>query len=697
MEFPIVLYGLSRVNIVTSQRLKRVAPLRDPRDRRSSRRSSRRAATSSARSCSGSRCTSCSRRRPGSSPEAAAERPAAPASRRRRRPDRSRRRLAVDEWLRIPRPVRPGGRRPAAGAPARRDPERAVGGGQDRGDEAVRGPRLHLRRQPAGRAAARAGRARLGGPRAVRARSAIVLDVRAGDASLALAAMRGALEGRGIRPQVFFLEARDEVLIRRFSETRHRHPLADQRGIASSIAEERRLLEPVRDEADVVLDTSDLAAARAARADLHPPRPTQPDPDRLAIQLISFGFKYGVPLEADLVFDVRFMQNPYYIDELRQLSGLTEAVREFVLGQPVDRAASSAYLHEFLDVRRPGLRRRGQDPADDRHRLHRRLPPLDRHRRGARGLAARAGLRRRSRSSTASSSGREPMTERPRRSPRSHELRRWLTPGIGDQALAGRRLPRRARARPRAGASSSARSTATSSSASRSRRSSRRRHAPVPAVPAPGADPRPSVGVGDLRLRRRTRSSRVLMAPFRSDDEDQPARRGDLPEALPGPRPADRRARRRDRPVDAPARPQGAHQQPDRDRDGRRRRRLVGQAARPARDAAGRRHPQLHRRAGRRRAADGPAAPVPLPGRGRRPTSLGGHADRQPPDRGDDRGRGRRLRGGRPADEPGPGRPRPGRAGLGDAARPPRRAARRDRGRWASRGSPRRPGSTGSG
>src|SRR5262245_57879155 len=88
---------------------------------------------------------------------------------------------------------------------------------------------------------------------------AIVLDVRSGDAPVAFSAMRGALEGRGIRPQVFFLEARDEVLIRRFSETRHRHPLADQRGIASSIAEERRLLDPVRSAADVVIATSDLS------------------------------------------------------------------------------------------------------------------------------------------------------------------------------------------------------------------------------------------------------------------------------------------------------------------------------------------------------------------------------------------------------------------------------------------------------
>jgi UPF0042 nucleotide-binding protein len=175
---------------------------------------------------------------------------------------------------------------------------------------------------------------------------AIVLDVRSGDAPMAFGAMRGALEGRGIRPQVFFLEARDEVLIRRFSETRHRHPLADQRGIASSIVAERRLLDPVRSESDVVIDTSDLPL-RELRERIFTKLGEAADPSRLAIQLISFGFKYGVPLEADLVFDVRFMQNPYYIDELRQLSGLTAEVRAFVLGQPVAQEFLR-YLHDFL-------------------------------------------------------------------------------------------------------------------------------------------------------------------------------------------------------------------------------------------------------------------------------------------------------------------------------------------------------------
>jgi UPF0042 nucleotide-binding protein len=163
---------------------------------------------------------------------------------------------------------------------------------------------------------------------------AIVLDVRAGDAPVAFAAMRGALEGRGIRPQVFFLEARDEVLIRRYSETRHRHPLAGSDGIASGIAEERLILEPVRADADVILDTSELSL-RELRERIFSRLWHAVAPDQLSIQLVSFGYKFGIPLEADLVFDVRFLQNPYYVPELRRLSGLTESVRSYVLAQPL--------------------------------------------------------------------------------------------------------------------------------------------------------------------------------------------------------------------------------------------------------------------------------------------------------------------------------------------------------------------------
>jgi UPF0042 nucleotide-binding protein len=183
------------------------------------------------------------------------------------------------------------------------------------------------------------------------ARVAIVLDVRSGDTTLALAAMRGALEGRGIRPRVVFLEASDDVLIRRFSETRHRHPLGEDRGIANSIAEERRRLDPVRNESDVVLDTSDLSL-RQLRERLFAALATDVRPDQLAFQLISFGFKHGVPLEADLVFDVRFMQNPYYVAGLRPLSGLTDEVRAFVLDQPVA-TRFLEFLQEFLSFTIP--------------------------------------------------------------------------------------------------------------------------------------------------------------------------------------------------------------------------------------------------------------------------------------------------------------------------------------------------------
>jgi len=180
------------------------------------------------------------------------------------------------------------------------------------------------------------------------ARTAIVLDVRTGDVPLAFGAMRGALEGRGIRPVIIFLEARDDVLIRRFSETRHKHPLADERGIAASIDLERTLLESVRAQADVVIDTSDLSL-RELRERIFARLGDVQGSDRLAIQLISFGYKHGVPLEADLVLDVRFMKNPHYIEALRPKSGLTPEVREYVLSQPIAESFLDR-LHELLDL-----------------------------------------------------------------------------------------------------------------------------------------------------------------------------------------------------------------------------------------------------------------------------------------------------------------------------------------------------------
>ena len=187
---------------------------------------------------------------------------------------------------------------------------------------------------------------------------AVVLDVRAGNAPLALAAMRGALEGRGIKPRVIFLEARDDVLIRRFSETRHRHPVGGRRGIAGSITKERRMLEAVRADADIVVDTSDLSL-RQLKERVLSQLEDAPSDQQLTFQLISFGFKHGVPLEADLVFDVRFMENPYYVDSLRHLSGLTPAVRDYVMGQPIAQQFFD-FLGKFLELTVPGFRNEGK-------------------------------------------------------------------------------------------------------------------------------------------------------------------------------------------------------------------------------------------------------------------------------------------------------------------------------------------------
>jgi RNase adapter protein RapZ len=106
------------------------------------------------------------------------------------------------------------------------------------------------------------------------------------------------------------------------------------------------MLESVRADADVIVDTSDLSL-RQLRERLFAQVATTARPDQLAIQLITFGFKYGIPLEADLVFDVRFMQNPHYIAELREHSGLTPQTRDYVLGQPVTKRFLE-FMREFL-------------------------------------------------------------------------------------------------------------------------------------------------------------------------------------------------------------------------------------------------------------------------------------------------------------------------------------------------------------
>jgi UPF0042 nucleotide-binding protein len=139
------------------------------------------------------------------------------------------------------------------------------------------------------------------------------------------------LRASGSTVRTLFLEASDEVLVRRFEGTRRRHPLG-QEGVTEAIALERARLEPIRALADVVVDTTDLNVnqLRERLIDLFTTDRAEP----MQISVMSFGFKHGVPLDVDTVFDARFLPNPHWVDELRPLTGLDEPVRAYVLGQP---------------------------------------------------------------------------------------------------------------------------------------------------------------------------------------------------------------------------------------------------------------------------------------------------------------------------------------------------------------------------
>ena len=191
-------------------------------------------------------------------------------------------------------------------------------------------------------------------------RSALVLDIRAGDPAPAIERASAALAAEGTALELIYLEASDASLVSRFSETRHRHPLqATRSGVQASIAEERRLLARTRDMANHVIDTSGLSIGQL-KDRLFAVIPRASSDDRLRIDIVTFGFKYGIPLEADLVFDVRFLTNPYWDPDLKPLSGLEEPVRDFVLSQP----AAVRFLElvtELLELTVPAYRAEGKE------------------------------------------------------------------------------------------------------------------------------------------------------------------------------------------------------------------------------------------------------------------------------------------------------------------------------------------------
>ena len=179
-------------------------------------------------------------------------------------------------------------------------------------------------------------------------RTAIVADIRAGRA--ALPEIGRALERwrrDGLAYRLVFIDASDEVILRRYKENRRPHPLSPdgKRSLVTCIKEERELLESLRGQADIVIDTSETAA-RQLKEKLGELFLNSPEDGEISISLTSFGFKYGLPTDADMVIDVRFLPNPYYVTELKSQCGLDQPVADYVL----DSEVTSVFLQKYLDL-----------------------------------------------------------------------------------------------------------------------------------------------------------------------------------------------------------------------------------------------------------------------------------------------------------------------------------------------------------
>ncbi|MFB9725584.1 RNase adapter RapZ [Haloechinothrix salitolerans] len=186
---------------------------------------------------------------------------------------------------------------------------------------------------------------------------AVVMDVRSRAFTDDLAAVIKELDAQGYKPRVLFLEATDEVLIRRFEQVRRTHPMQGDGRLSDGIVAERALLAPLRDEADVVVETSSLSV-HDLRAKIEETFGSEASL-RTKITVLSFGYKYGLPMDADLVVDVRFLPNPFWIPELRDYTGLDSEVSNYVLTQEGAEDFLTRY-QELLRIVGAGYRREGK-------------------------------------------------------------------------------------------------------------------------------------------------------------------------------------------------------------------------------------------------------------------------------------------------------------------------------------------------
>ncbi len=186
---------------------------------------------------------------------------------------------------------------------------------------------------------------------------AVVMDVRSKGFTGDLDWVRNELATRDIHPRVLFMEASDDILVRRYENNRRSHPLQGNQTLAEGIAAERTMLAPVRASADLVIDTSTLSV-RALRESIERAFGGE-TVAQTSVTVESFGFKYGLPMDADMVMDVRFLPNPHWVDELRPQTGQHPAVRDYVLSQPGATEFLQTY-HQLLKLVVDGYSREGK-------------------------------------------------------------------------------------------------------------------------------------------------------------------------------------------------------------------------------------------------------------------------------------------------------------------------------------------------
>jgi len=174
---------------------------------------------------------------------------------------------------------------------------------------------------------------------------AIVTDIRGGKFFNSLFGELAELEKQGFNYEILFLEASDETLVRRYKETRRKHPLDEEGRVLDAIRKERTMLEEIRGMAHKIIDTSEMGSREFYNELRRFYSFHKVGKESLSISIISFGYKYGIPMDADLVFDVRFLPNPHYVSSLKELTGEEEVVQEYILKWPL----TTKFYKNFFD------------------------------------------------------------------------------------------------------------------------------------------------------------------------------------------------------------------------------------------------------------------------------------------------------------------------------------------------------------